>query len=98
MTSARPRKFPFREMERAADAFCDGLGNVIRLGGLLGPRVLGRSRLPDRREGDTTHDKKSGDTKKSHSILRDSEKGYLSHRGKSNKQALSSGGSEGVEF
>ncbi len=29
-------KIPFRKLKRAADAFRDGLGNVIRLGGLLG--------------------------------------------------------------
>jgi hypothetical protein len=29
-------KIPFHKLERAANAFQDGLGNVIRLGGLLG--------------------------------------------------------------
>jgi hypothetical protein len=29
-------KIPFRELVRAANGFRDGLGNVIRLGGLLG--------------------------------------------------------------
>jgi hypothetical protein len=34
-------KIPFRELESAADAFRDGLGNVIRLG-VPGFRVLSR--------------------------------------------------------
>jgi hypothetical protein len=36
---SRGDKIPFRELKRAADAFRDGLGNVIRLG-VLGFRVL----------------------------------------------------------
>jgi hypothetical protein len=50
---ARPIKIPFRELERAADAFRDGLGNVIRLG-VLGFRVLWRSRFPDSGQSDAT--------------------------------------------
>jgi len=63
-------KIPFRELERAADAFRDGLGNVILLGGFLGWGVLWLCRFPDSRESDATHDKKGSNTKKGHSSLR----------------------------
>ena len=70
---SQAEKIPLRELERAADALRDGLGNVIRLGGLIRCGVLWRSRFPDSRECDATHDKKGSNTKKAHSSLRYSE-------------------------
>jgi hypothetical protein len=60
----QPEKVPFRELECAADALRDGLGNVIRLGGSLGCGVLWRCRFPDSGESDATHDKKGSNTKR----------------------------------
>jgi len=67
-------KITFRELECAANAFRDGLGNVVLRGGLLGGGVLCISRFPDSREGDTPDDKKGSDAKKFHLILLDSGK------------------------
>src|ERR1700676_1534310 len=79
------QKIPFRELECAANAFRDGLGNVIRFGGFLGSGVLWRSRFPNSRESDATYDKKRGGTRKSHSILLDSEKHIRSSGEKSTR-------------
>src|SRR5712692_9701261 len=84
MTCGRQSKIPFRELERATDALRDGLADVIRLGGWSGCGVLRLCRFPDSGESVATHDKNGDNTKKAHSRLRYSEKGYLSDRGKSN--------------
>ena len=75
---------PLRELECAADALRDGLGDVIQLGSLLGCSVLCGCRFPDNRENDATHDKKDSNAGKAHAGLQHSQKGYLSDTGKSN--------------
>jgi hypothetical protein len=80
-------KIPFCELKGAANAFCDGLGNVVLLSGLLGGGVLWRPRFRDSSQSDATGDKKGGDTKKSHPILLDWKKDIRSSREKSNASA-----------